>query len=260
MEKRAKVRIHTHQIKHFWTNVQYAYRTHATEWINLARFFCPHSGALPPMPIREIRHPLIRHKLGLMRRADISTKNFRELAQEVGALLTYEATKDLPLETYSIDGWCGNVEVEKIAGKKITVVPILRAGIGMLEGVLSLIPGAKVSAVGVARNEETLEAHTYLEKLAPEIDQRLALIIDPMLATGGSMVATIELLKRAGCKDIRAMVLVAAPEGIAVVEKAHPDVQLFTASIDQRLNEDGYIIPGLGDAGDKIFGTKQKDA
>ncbi|MCU1722580.1 MULTISPECIES: uracil phosphoribosyltransferase [Pseudomonas] len=212
------------------------------------------------MPIREIRHPLIRHKLGLMRRADISTKNFRELAQEVGALLTYEATKDLPLETYSIDGWCGAVEVEKIAGKKITVVPILRAGIGMLEGVLSLIPGAKVSAVGVARNEETLEAHTYLEKLAPEIDQRLALIIDPMLATGGSMVATIELLKRAGCKDIRAMVLVAAPEGIAVVEKAHPDVQLFTASIDQRLNEDGYIIPGLGDAGDKIFGTKQKDA
>ena len=212
------------------------------------------------MPTREIRHPLIRHKLGLMRRADISTKNFRELAQEVGALLTYEATKDLPLETYSITGWCGSVEVEKIAGKKITVVPILRAGIGMLEGVLSLIPGAKVSAVGVARNEETLEAHTYLEKLAPEIDQRLALIIDPMLATGGSMVATIELLKRAGCKDIRAMVLVAAPEGIAVVEKAHPDVQIYTASIDQRLNEDGYIIPGLGDAGDKIFGTKQKDA
>ena len=212
------------------------------------------------MPIREIRHPLIRHKLGLMRRADISTKNFRELAQEVGALLTYEATQDLPLENYEIDGWCGKVQVEKIAGKKITVVPILRAGIGMLEGVLSLIPGAKVSAVGVARNEETIEAHTYLEKLAPEIDQRLALIIDPMLATGGSMVATIDLLKRAGCKDIRAMVLVAAPEGIAVVEKAHPDVQLYTASIDQRLNEDGYIIPGLGDAGDKIFGTKQKDA
>jgi len=212
------------------------------------------------MPIREIRHPLIRHKLGLMRRADISTKNFRELAQEVGALLTYEATKDLPLETYDIQGWAGTVQVEKIAGKKITVVPILRAGIGMLEGVLSLIPGAKVSAVGVARNEETLEAHTYLEKLAPEIDQRLALIIDPMLATGGSMVATIDLLKKAGCRDIRAMVLVAAPEGIQVVEKAHPDVQLYTASIDERLNEHGYIIPGLGDAGDKIFGTKQKDA
>ena len=181
------------------------------------------------MPIREIRHPLIRHKLGLMRRADISTKNFRELAQEVGALLTYEATKDLPLETYDIQGWCGTVQVEKIAGKKITVVPILRAGIGMLEGVLSLIPGAKVSAVGVARNEETLEAHTYLEKLVPEIDERLAMIIDPMLATGGSMVATIDLLKKAGCKEICAMVLVAAPEGIAVVEKAHPDVTIYTA-------------------------------
>ena len=212
------------------------------------------------MPTREIRHPLIRHKLGLMRRADISTKNFRELAQEVGALLTYEATQDLPLETYEIDGWCGKVQVEKIAGKKITVVPILRAGIGMLDGVLSLVPGAKVSAVGVARNEETLEAHTYLEKLAPDINQRLALIIDPMLATGGSMVATIDLLKKAGCKEIRAMVLVAAPEGIEVVEKAHPDVQIYTASIDQRLNEHGYIVPGLGDAGDKIFGTKQKDA
>ncbi|MCE0863381.1 uracil phosphoribosyltransferase [Pseudomonas alloputida] len=212
------------------------------------------------MPTREIRHPLIRHKLGLMRRADISTKNFRELAQEVGALLTYEATQDLPLETYEIDGWCGKVSVEKIAGKKITVVPILRAGIGMLDGVLSLIPGAKVSAVGVARNEETLEAHTYLEKLAPDINQRLALIIDPMLATGGSMVATIDLLKKAGCKEIRAMVLVAAPEGIEVVEKAHPDVKIYTASIDQRLNEHGYIVPGLGDVGDKIFGTKQKDA
>ena len=208
------------------------------------------------MPILEIRHPLIRHKLGLMRRADISTKNFRELAQEVGALLTYEATQDLPLETYEIDGWCGKVQVEKIAGKKITVVPILRAGIGMLDGVLSLIPGAKVSAVGVARNEETLEAHTYLEKLAPDINQRLALIIDPMLATGASMVATIDLLKKAGCKEIRAMVLVAAPEGIDTVAKAHPDVQIYTASIDQRLNEHGYIVPGLGDAGDRMFGTK----
>lgn len=211
------------------------------------------------MPIREIRHPLIRHKLGLMRRADISTKNFRELAQEVGSILTYEATQDLPLEQYSIDGWCGPVQVEKISGKKITVVPILRAGIGMLDGVLSLIPGAKVSAVGIARNEQTLQAQTYLEKLVPEIEQRLAIIIDPMLATGGSMVATIDMLKKAGCKEIRALVLVAAPEGIAAVEKAHPDVLIFTASIDQRLDEHGYIVPGLGDAGDKIFGTKQKD-
>lgn len=211
------------------------------------------------MPIREIRHPLIRHKLGLMRRADISTKNFRELAQEVGSILTYEATQDLPLEHCSIDGWCGPVQVEKISGKKITVVPILRAGIGMLDGVLSLIPGAKVSAVGIARNEETLQAQTYLEKLVPEIDQRLAIIIDPMLATGGSMVATIDMLKKAGCKEIRALVLVAAPEGIAAVERAHPDVLIFTASIDERLDANGYIVPGLGDAGDKIFGTKQKD-
>ncbi|CDZ92753.1 uracil phosphoribosyltransferase [Pseudomonas saudiphocaensis] len=211
------------------------------------------------MPIQEIRHPLIRHKLGLMRRADISTKNFRELAQEVGSILTYEATRDMPLETYSIDGWCGPVQVEKISGKKITVVPILRAGIGMLDGVLSLIPGAKVSAVGIARNEETLQAHTYLERLVDNLDQRLAMIIDPMLATGGSMVATIDMLKKAGCKEIRALVLVAAPEGIKVVEQAHPDVIIYTASIDERLDEHGYIVPGLGDAGDKLFGTKQKD-
>lgn len=212
------------------------------------------------MSVQEIQHPLIRHKLGLMRSATESTKNFRELAQEIGALLTYEATKDLPLESYSIQGWCGTVKVEKIAGKKITVVPILRAGIGMLDGVLSLIPGAKVSAVGVVRNEETLQAQTYMEKLAPNMDSRLALIIDPMLATGGSMVATIDLLKKAGCKEIRAMVLVAAPQGIAAVEQAHPEVKIYTASIDQGLDSNGYIVPGLGDAGDRIFGTKQKDS
>ena len=163
------------------------------------------------MPVHEIRHPLIRHKLGLMRRADISTKNFRELAQELGALLTYEATQDLPLEETSIEGWCGTVPVERIAGKKITVVPILRAGIGMLDGVLSLIPSAKVSVIGLARNEETLEAQTYLEKLVPEIDRRLAMIVDPMLATGGSLIATIDLLKQAGCKEIRALVLSQRP-------------------------------------------------
>ena len=212
------------------------------------------------MSAHEIRHPLIRHKLGLMRRADVSTKNFRELAQEIGTLLTYEATKDLPLETYSIEGWSGAVDVEKIAGKKITVVPILRAGIGMLEGVLSLIPSAKVSAVGVVRNESTLAAHTYLEKLAPDMPSRLSLIIDPMLATGNSMIATIDLLKKAGCKEIRAMVLVAAPEGIQAVHAAHPDVAIYTASVDQGLDSNSYIIPGLGDAGDKIFGTKQKES
>ncbi|MCJ8168750.1 uracil phosphoribosyltransferase [Atopomonas sediminilitoris] len=211
------------------------------------------------MPVHEIRHPLVRHKLGLMRRGDLSTKSFRELAQEVGTLLTYEATQDLPLEPYTVEGWCGPIQAERIAGKKVTVVPILRAGLGMLDGVLSLLPGAKVSVVGLARNEETLEAHTYLEKLVGELDQRMALVIDPMLATGGSMIATLDLLKKAGCKEIRALVLVAAPEGIAKVEAAHPDVKLFTASIDQCLNEHGYILPGLGDAGDRIFGTQQKD-
>nr|WP_313038207.1 uracil phosphoribosyltransferase [Achromobacter ruhlandii] len=210
------------------------------------------------MPVHEIRHPLIRHKLGIMRRADLSTKSFRELSQEVGALLTYEASKDLPLAPATVEGWCGPVQVEKIAGKKVTVVPILRAGIGMLDGVLSLIPGAKVSVVGVARNEETLEAHTYLERLVGELDQRLALIVDPMLATGGSMVAAIDLLKRAGCKEIRALVLVAAPVGIDTVLSKHPDVHIYTASIDDGLNEHGYIMPGLGDAGDRIFGTTQK--
>ncbi len=212
------------------------------------------------MSAHEIRHPLIRHKLGLMRRADISTKNFRELAQELGTLLTYEATKELRLETHAIDGWSGVVEVEKIAGKKITVVPILRAGIGMLEGVLNLLPSAKVSAVGVVRNETTLKAHTYLEKLAPDMPSRLSLIIDPMLATGNSMIATIDLLKKAGCKEIRAMVLVAAPEGIKAVNDAHPDVEIYTAAIDQGLDSNSYIVPGLGDAGDKIFGTKQKES
>lgn len=211
------------------------------------------------MSIHEIRHPLIRHKLGLMRKADLSTKNFREMSQEIAALLTYEATKDLPLEPTVVQGWCGQIEVEKLAGKKVTVVPILRAGIGMLEGVLTLIPGAKVSAVGIARDEETLQAHAYLERLVGALDQRLALIVDPMLATGGSMVATIDMLKKAGCRNIRALVLVAAPEGISAVEAAHPDVQIFTASIDSHLNANGYIIPGLGDAGDRIFGTKQKD-
>ena len=211
------------------------------------------------MKIQEIRHPLIRHKLGLMRRADISTKNFRELAQEVAALLTYEATKDMPVEPNTINGWCGDVSVEKLAGKKITVVPILRAGLGMLDGVLSLIPSAKVSVIGMVRNEQTLEADTYLEKLVSELHQRRALIIDPMLATGSSMIATIDLLKRAGAQEIRALVLVAAPEGIRRVNAVHPDVEIFTASVDERLNEHGYIIPGLGDAGDKIFGTRQKD-
>lgn len=205
--------------------------------------------------VYEIKHPLVEHKLGLMRDENISTRSFRQLAAEVGCLLTYEATRDLELEEHTIEGWDGQQQVRRIKGKKMTVVPILRAGLGMLDGVLELIPNAKISVVGIYRNEQTLEPVPYFEKLALEIDKRMALIIDPMLATGGSMVATISMLKKAGCRRIRALVLVAAPEGIENVHRVHPDVELFTAAIDDHLNEDGYIIPGLGDAGDKIFGT-----
>lgn len=208
------------------------------------------------MTVHEIKHPLVRHKISLMRAKDMSTRSFRQLAAEVGCLLTYEATRDLELEGFRMDGWAGEIDGERIKGKKATVVPILRAGIGMLDGVLELMPSAKISVVGLYRDEETLEPVTYFEKLAGDIDQRLALIIDPMLATGGSMNATIDLLKQAGCTDIRALVLVAAPEGIEKVQAAHPDVDLYTAAIDSHLNENGYIIPGLGDAGDKIFGTR----
>ncbi|MEM5529085.1 uracil phosphoribosyltransferase [Gammaproteobacteria bacterium AS21] len=208
------------------------------------------------MSVHEIKHPLIQHKIGLMRSKTISTRGFRQLAGEVGCLLTYEATKDLELEDYTIKGWCGDIKGERIKGKKITAVPILRAGLGMLDGVLELVPSAKISVVGLYRDETTLEAVPYFEKLAHDIEERLALVVDPMLATGGTMVATIDMLKKAGCQSIRALVLVAAPEGIAVMQKAHPDVELFTAAIDSHLNEQGYIIPGLGDAGDKIFGTK----
>lgn len=208
------------------------------------------------MNVHEIRHPLVCHKLGKMREGGISTLRFRQLAGEVGALLTYEATRDLELESYELDGWNGPVEVERIKGKKFTVVPILRAGLGMLDGVLELVPNAKISVVGIYRNEETLEPVTYFEKLAPDISDRLALIVDPMLATGGSMIATIELLKKHGCTSIRALVLVAAPEGVQKVNELHPDVEIFAASVDDGLNEQGYILPGLGDAGDKIFGTK----
>jgi len=208
------------------------------------------------MKICEVKHPLVKHKLGLMRAADVSTKRFRELASEVGSLLTYEATKDFELETVTIDGWNGPVAIEQIKGKKVTVVPILRAGLGMMDGVMELIPSARVSVVGMYRNEETLEPVPYFEKLCGDLDERVALVVDPMLATGGSMVATLNLLKSRGCKQFKVLVLVAAPEGIKALEQAHPDVELYTAAIDECLNENGYIIPGLGDAGDKIFGTK----
>ncbi len=208
------------------------------------------------MKIVEVRHPLVQHKLGLMRRADNSTKTFRELSAEVATLLTYEATADLETEDAVVRGWAGDVDVRRIKGRKITLVPILRAGLGMLPGVLELIPAAKVSVVGLQRDEETLNAIAYYEKLVGNLQDRIALVLDPMLATGGTLIATVDMLKAAGATRIKGLFLVAAPEGLKALEAAHPDVEVYTASIDERLNEKGYILPGLGDAGDKIFGTR----
>lgn len=208
------------------------------------------------MKIVHVKHPLIKHKLGLMRAAEVDTKSFRELATEIGSLLTYVATADIETEAVIIDGWCGPVEVERIKGKKVTVVPILRAGLGMMDGVLEHIPSARISVVGMYRDEESLKPIPYFQKLTNDVEERLAIVVDPMLATGGSMIATISLLKEQGCSHIKVLVLVAAPEGVKALEEAHPDVELYTASIDSHLDENGYIIPGLGDAGDKIFGTK----
>jgi uracil phosphoribosyltransferase len=209
------------------------------------------------MAVHEIHHPLIQHKIGLMREEGISSKDFRELASEVGNLLTYEATRELQTEVVETTAWNGKkIHIQKIKGKKITVVPILRAGLGMLDGVLRLIPNAKISVVGLYRDEETLQPVAYFDKVVKDAAKRTALIVDPMLATGGTLIATIDLLKQKGCKHILGLFLVAAPEGLEAVQAAHPDVEIYTAAIDERLNEHGYILPGLGDAGDKIFGTR----
>ncbi len=208
------------------------------------------------MPVQIVQHPLVKHKLGLMRIHDITTKDFRDLASEVASLLTYEATKSLATETRTVQGWAGETDVETIKGKKITVVPILRAGLGMMNGVLHLIPSAKVSVMGLYRNEETLSPVQYYVKMTRAMEERIALILDPMLATGGTLIATIDAIKATGCTQIKGIFLVAAPEGLAKVEKAHPDVEIYVAAIDEKLNDIGYILPGLGDAGDKIFGTK----
>ena len=209
-----------------------------------------------PMKIIEVSHPLVQHKLGLMRRADNSTKVFRELAAEVATLLTYEATADLETEDTVVEGWAGPVHVRRIKGRKITLVPILRAGLGMLTGVLELIPAAKVSVVGIKRDEDSLQAVPYYENLVGEMSDRTALILDPMLATGGTLIATVDMPKADGAARIKGLFLVAAPEGLQALEAVHPDVEVYTASIDECLNGKGYILPGLGDAGDKIFGTR----
>lgn len=208
------------------------------------------------MPVHVVTHPLVRHKLGLLRSKDLGTCEFRHIANELASLLIYEATENFPTEIQEVEGWAEKVQVESIKGKKMAIIPILRAGLGLMDGVLNMIPAARVGVVGLYRNESTLEPVEYYVKLPHDMKERYSVILDPMLATGGSMCATIDILKKHGCRQICSINLVCAPEGLAKVEAVHPDVNIYTASIDRGLNEHGYILPGLGDAGDRIFGTK----
>lgn len=207
------------------------------------------------MAIFESTHPLVKHKVSLLREESISVKSFRELANEIAMMLTVEATANLELAHSPIKCWSGIINAPTLGEKNPTLVPILRAGLGMMDGALKVIPCAKISVVGLQRNEETLQPESYYQNIVSDIDQRTAIVIDPMLATGGSAIETIDLLKKSGCKKILALFLVAAPEGIAALEQAHSDVDLYIAAVDEKLNDQGYILPGLGDAGDKIFGT-----
>lgn len=205
--------------------------------------------------LHVIDHPLITHKLSIMRNKKTGSKDFRELLNEIAMLMGYELTRDLPLETISIETPITKMDAKVISGKKIAIVPILRAGLGMVDGLQSLVPVAKVGHIGMYRDPETHEPVEYYCKLPADIEQRLVFLVDPMLATGGSAVDALTKLKEYGCKHIRFMCLVAAPEGVAKVQAAHPDVDIYTAALDERLNEHAYIVPGLGDAGDRIFGT-----
>ena len=201
-------------------------------------------------------HPLIQHKLSIMREKDTSVKEFRELVSEVATLMCYEATRDLPLEEVEIETPVATAKVRRISGKKLAVVPILRAGLGMVDGMLTLVPNAKVGHIGLYRDPDTLLPVKYYCKMPKDIAERDIIIVDPMLATGGSATAAISFMKEYGCKHIKLMSIIAAPEGINKVQEEHPDVDIFVAAKDSHLNEHGYIVPGLGDAGDRIFGTK----
>lgn len=207
------------------------------------------------MQVNIIDHPLIQHKLTIMRKKETSSADFRKLLEEITMLMGYEATRDLPLEDVEIETPIQKTVGKRLTGKKIAIVPVLRAGFGMVQGLLDLIPSARIGVIGLYRDPETLKPVEYYCKL-PNIENRSFIIVDPMLATGGSSVAAIQMLKDRGVKDIRLMCLVAAPEGVDTVNKAHSDVKIYTAAVDECLNEHGYIVPGLGDAGDRIFGTK----
>ena len=204
----------------------------------------------------EVDHPLVQHKLGLLRDRETTTQMFRQLVNELTLLLTYEATKDLADEEVEIETPLERTPARRISGKKVAICPILRAGVGMLDGVLSLVPGARVGFIGLYRNEETLEPVEYYVKLPGDIADRDVILLDPMLATGNSTAAAVDLVKRAGATSVRLIALIAAPEGIARVHAEHPDVRIVVAAVDRELNEHGYILPGLGDAGDRLYGTK----
>lgn len=201
-------------------------------------------------------HPLIQHKIGIMRQKTTSTKEFRDLVAEVAMLICYEATRELPLADVEIETPLVKTTAKEIAGKKLCIVPILRAGLHMADGILNLIPSAKVGHIGMYRNEETLEPVEYFCKLPSDAADREIFVVDPMLATGGSAIAAIDQLKKRNITKIHFLCLIAAPEGLAAIQKAHPDVSVFVGALDERLNEKGYILPGLGDAGDRIYGTK----
>ena len=204
----------------------------------------------------EMNHPLIKHKIGYIRRIDTGTKDFRDTISEIAMLICYEATRDLPLMDIEIETPICKTEVKELKGRKLCIVPILRAGLGMVDGMLALIPAAKVGHIGLYRDPGTLEPVEYYCKIPPDSDQRQIFVVDPMLATGGSSSAAITLLKERGCTNIHFLCIIAAPEGIERMKKDHPDVDIYIGQIDERLDDHGYIVPGLGDAGDRIFGTK----
>ena len=201
-------------------------------------------------------HPLIQHKLSVLRDENTSVKEFRELVGEIAQLMCYEATRDLPLEDVDVETPMGTAHCKRISGKKLAVVPILRAGLGMVDGMVAMMPNVKVGHIGLYRDPETLAPVKYYFKMPPDISERDVIVVDPMLATGGSAAAAVTFLKETGARSIKLMSIIGAPEGIKVMQEAHPDVDIFVAAQDERLNEIGYIVPGLGDAGDRIFGTK----
>lgn len=205
--------------------------------------------------VTVFEHPLITHKLSILRDEDTGSKQFRELVGEIGMLMGYEVMRDLPLEEVEIKTPITTAKVKVLAGKKLALVPILRAGLGMLDGVLSLVPSAKIGHIGLYRDHETLEPKEYYCKLPEDIAQRQVILLDPMLATGGSGCAAIDFIKARGCHNIKFVSILAAPEGIERMAKSHPDVHIYTGGVDEKLNEKGYIVPGLGDAGDRLFGT-----